>query len=215
MRLLSPHHQLMLCLCLAGSGLVLFFTGEYRDLGLPFGGVGIALFIVAVWFAVDAVYRVPKSEAEAAIAPGEWQAWVGSAFLGAVLVSSVLNLPNFAAHLPIGNNPHAGAAGRGVGMLLTAWWVLDYVLRQRWAGQVLSDERDLQIERKASQCARVVMSILMVALAILLGFSDTEHLARFSYPYLAQLLVITLVCGFWVDHFAAALLYWRDRNSQP
>ena len=52
---LSPRNQLIACLLLAGAGLALFFGGEYRDLGLPFGWVGVVVFIAAVWFCVDAV----------------------------------------------------------------------------------------------------------------------------------------------------------------
>ena len=79
-------------LSLAGAGLALFFSGEYRDLDLPLGWVGSLLFVAAVWFCVDAVQRIPRSEAEGEIAPGEWQAWVGVAFLGAVIVALLLSL---------------------------------------------------------------------------------------------------------------------------
>ena len=65
MKHLSPRNQLIACLLLAGIGLALFFGGQYRDMGLPLGWVGTLLFVVAVWFCVDAVYRVPHSEGEA------------------------------------------------------------------------------------------------------------------------------------------------------
>ena len=48
MSLLSPRNRLIAWLALAGVGLVLFFSGEYRDLGLPLGWFGSALFIASV-----------------------------------------------------------------------------------------------------------------------------------------------------------------------
>ena len=85
MSVLSPRNRLIAWLALAGVGLVLFFSGEYRDLGLPLGWFGSVLFIASVWFAVDAVHRLPRSDDEGTLAPGEWQAWVGLAFVGAVV----------------------------------------------------------------------------------------------------------------------------------
>ena len=70
----SARNRLVLWLLAAGIGLALFFTDEYRDLDLPLGWIGTLLFVAATWFSVDALYRVPQSEEEAAVAPGEWQA---------------------------------------------------------------------------------------------------------------------------------------------
>ena len=85
----SARNRLVLWLLAAGIGLALFFTGEYRDLDLPLGWIGTVLFVAATWFSVDALYRVPQSEEEAAVAPGEWQAWIGVAFVGAIIVASL------------------------------------------------------------------------------------------------------------------------------
>ena len=108
--ILSPRNQLIGCLLLAGIGLGLFFSGEYRDLGLPLGWIGSVLFVAATWFCVDAVHRIPRSEDEAMVAPGEWQAWIGVAFIGAVIAGCLLNADAFKPELPIGRNPEAGAA---------------------------------------------------------------------------------------------------------
>jgi hypothetical protein len=213
MNWLTPYRQLVLCLVLAGVGLVLFFSGEFRNLGLPLGWFGLSLFIAAVWFCVDAVYRIPTSDAESAVAPGEWQAWIGVAFLGAVVVANFITLPAFAKHLPIGLNPEAGVAGRGVGMLLLSWWILAHVLERRWVGKVLVDERDRAIERIASIWARRAITIGVFAISLWLGFHNTEQLRQTSHPYIAQLLVTVLACGFWVDELVAAVLYWRDRRG--
>jgi hypothetical protein len=47
----------------------------------------------------------------------------------------------------------------------------------------------------------------------MLGFSETERLRAFSYPYIAQLLMQALLWGALFEHAAAATLYRRDRRA--
>lgn len=213
MATLPARTRLVLWLTAAGIGLALFFTGEYRDLGLPLGWIGTLLFVVATWFSVDALYRVPPSEEEALVAPGEWQAWIGVAFVGAVIASSLLQADAFLPQVPIGQNPEAGPAGRSIGTLFVAWLVLAHVLRQRWTGKVQADERDAQIELLASQWGRGATAFCVIGIAVMLGFSDTDRLREFSYPFIAQMLMLALLWGLWFDQLVAALLYWRDRRA--
>ena len=213
MKALSPRTQLIACLLLAGVGLALFFSGEYRDIPFPAGWIGTFLFVAGVWFCVDAVHRIPHSEEEAMVAPGEWQAWIGVAFVGAVIAASLLNADAFRPELPIGRNPDAGAVGRHIGMLFVAWLVLAHVLKQRWAGKVVADERDARIELVASQWARGATTVCVIGVAVMLGFNDTERLREFSYPFIAQMLMLALLWGLWFDQLVAALLYWRDRRA--
>ena len=213
MKALSARTRLILWLFAAGIGLALFFTGQYRDLNLPLGWIGSVLFVAATWFSVDALYRVPQSEEEAVVAPGEWLAWIGVAFVGAVIVASLLQADVFLAQVPISRNPEAGAAGQTIGTLFVAWLVLAAVLKQRWAGKVLADERDVQIELIASQWGRGATAVCITGIAVLLGFTDTDRLRDFSYPYIAQMLMLALLWGLWFDQLVAALLYWRDRRA--
>lgn len=213
MNRLSARTQLIACLLVAGVGLALFFSGGYRDLPLPLGWVGTFLFVAAVWFCVDALHRIPHSDDEAAIAHGEWQAWIGVAFVGAVIAAGLLGADAFRPQLPIRENPEAGAAGGRIGTLFVAWLVLAHVLKQRWAGKVLADERDTRIELVASQWGRGATAFAVIAIALLLGFSDTGRLREFSYPFIAQMLMLALLWGLWFDQLAAALLYWRDRRA--
>lgn len=53
----------------------------------------------------------------------------------------------------------------------------------------------------------------MIGIAVLLGFSDTERLREFSYPFIAQMLLFALLWGLWFDQLMTALLYWRDRRA--
>ena len=213
MEAFSPRTRLVACLVLAGVGLALFFGGEYRDFPLPLGWIGTLVFVAAVWFFVDQVNRIPRSEEETAIAPGEWQAWVGIAFVGAVLGAILLGMRAFLPQLPIQHNPDAAATGRSIGMLFVAWVVLSHVLKQRWAGMVVADERDARIALVAGQWARCATIVCVVGIAVLLGFSDTDRLRGFSYPYIAQLLMQALLWGLWFEQVATAVLYWRDRRA--
>ena len=54
----------MAALALAGVGLWLFFGDGIQLAGLSLGFVGTWLFVAAVWFVVDAVHRIPRSEAD-------------------------------------------------------------------------------------------------------------------------------------------------------
>ena len=213
MNALQPRTQLIAWLVLAGIGLALFFTGEYRDIPFPVGWIGTFLFVAAVWFSVDALHRVPQSDAEARISHGEWQAWIGVAFVGAVIAISLLNAHVFMPQVPIRQNSDAGAVGQRIGTLFVAWLVLAEVLKQRWAGKIITDERDAQIELTASQWGRYSAVFGVIGIALLLGFSDTARLQQFSYPFIAQMLMTTLLVGLWFDQLIAAILYWRDRRA--
>lgn len=207
----SPRSSFVLWLVLAGVGLALFFTGEYRD--LPLGWVGMFLFVAAVWFSVAQLHAIPASDEEAQVAPGEWQAWVGLAFASAVIVAIVLKAHLFLPQLPIQRNPEIGAAGKSIGTLFVAWLVLAQVLKQRWAGRVQADERDARIALVAGEWARCAAAGGVIAIAVLLGFSDTERLRGFSYPFIAQMLMLALLSGLWVEQLVSAVLYWRDRRA--
>ncbi|MDQ2701521.1 MAG: hypothetical protein M3Y70_01630 [Pseudomonadota bacterium] len=213
MTLLQPRTQLIAALVLAGTGSWMFFGDGIELAGTSLGFAGAWLFVAAVWFFVDAVHRIPRSDAELAIAPGEWDAWIGTAFLAAVLAAIVFDADAFAAQVPIQHNLEAGEAGRGIGTLFVAWVVLAYVLRQRWKGSVLADERDHRIEQVSSGWGRGATIAAIVGIALMLGFSPTERLQQFSYPLLAQMLMGALVLGAWFDHAVAAVLYWRDRRA--
>lgn len=210
---LSPRFRFVTWLVLAGVGLALFFTGEYRDLPLPLGWVGMFLFVAAVWCSVAQLQAIPPSDEEAQIAPGEWQAWIGAAFVGAVIVTILLKAHLLLPEVPISRNPEAGAAGTSIGTLFVAWLVLAQVLKQRWAGRVQADERDARIEQAAGGWARAATVVCVVGIAVLLGFSDTGRLREISYPFIALLLMLALLCGLWVEQLVAAVLYWRDRRG--
>jgi hypothetical protein len=203
---MSPLSQLIACIIFAGVGLAMFFGGEFRALGLPLGTVGVWIFIAAVWFFVDALHRIPRTEAELAIAPGEWQSWVGVAFTTAVLIAILQKTHVFNVAVPIYENIDAGRSGRNIGMLFVAWLVLAKT-------EVQFDERDRQIEHRASSWGRGASTAAIIAVALLLGFSPTARLQLFSYPLIGQMLLFALLVGAWVDQASAAWLYLGDRRA--
>ncbi len=211
---MSPRTRLIGCLVLAGTGLVLFFNGEYRDLGLPLGWVGALLFVAATWYFVDALHRIPHSDAEARIAPGEWQAWVGLAFATALLVAAMMYGMQLRAEPPATDGVRTVVVGgKNIGILFLAWALLIQALKRRWAGQVLADERDARIESIAGHWGRGATTFCIIGIAVLLAFSDPDRLRDFSYQFIAHLLIFALLWGLWFDQIVASLLYWRDRRQ--
>jgi hypothetical protein len=119
----------------------------------------------------------------------------------------------FLPEVPIGRNPDASATGRSIGTLFVAWLVLVHVLKKRWAGTVLEDERDTRIRLVAGRWARGATAFCVIGIAVLLGFTETARLRGFSYPYIGQLLMQALLWGLWFEQAAAAVLYRRDRRA--
>lgn len=78
---------------------------------------------------------------------------------------------------------------------------------------LLADERDMQIELRASEWGRGAAAFCVIGIALLPGFSDTERLRQFSHPFIAQMLMLALLPGLWFDQLVTAILYWRDRRA--
>ena len=69
------------------------------------------------------------------------------------------------------------------------------------------------IARQASGWGRLATTLCLVSLALLLGFSDTDRLTQLSYPWLAQLILSSLLVGAGVEYAHAAYRYWQDRRG--
>ena len=67
--------------------------------------------------------------------------------------------------------------------------------------------------RTPTRARRGAAAFCIIGIAVLLGFSDTERLREFSYPFIAQMLMLALLWGLWFDQLVAALQYWRDRRA--
>lgn len=200
-------------LAIAAVATALLLAGPERLLGVDTGNVGVALLITATWTSLWLVAALPASGLEGEVSPGEWQAWIGSAFLAVAVAWFALKLPLFAVPGPIWANPDAAAAGRTVVMLMVAWAIVSAVLAGRWRERVSSDERDRQIEARAAGRGRALLVLLLVALAVTLGFSPSDRLHWATPLLLANLLLLFLMLSSLVESALTAVSYWRDRRG--
>jgi hypothetical protein len=195
----------------AGLALWLLLAGPEDVLGIDVGDLGMALLVTTAWGALYALHRQPRGELDAVISPGEWQAWIGLVFMAQTIGYLLLKSDAFLGpQLP--HNPDASAVGRNVGMLLVAWAVIASVMRDRWQGQVQEDERDREIEARASGWGRGALTFCIIGLAVMFGFSPLERLQWATPLMIGNLLVFALLWGCLVEYAAAALMYWRDRR---
>lgn len=194
-----------------GLAFWLLVAGPANLLGVDTGNAGMVLLVATAWGALYAISRMPRGDADHAISPGEWKAWIGLGFMLVAIGYFLANVQVF-VHGGPADNPGANRVGRNLVMLLIAWTVLSGVLKSRWQGAVQEDERDRQIEAEASSWGYGAISVYVIALALLLGFSPADRLQWATHFMIGNLLVLSLMvaCGF--EHVAKVVLYWRDRR---
>ena len=195
---------------IALPALWLLLAGPDRVLGIDTGHVGMVLLVTAMWSSLLALSKLPRGEGEAAIAPGEWKAWIGTGFM-LLAVAYVLGKAELFAGADFGN-VHAQAVARNLVMLLIAWIVLSRVIAARWNGGVEEDERDREIAAKASGWGRGALAGCIVFYAVLLGVSPPERLQWATHFMVANMLVFALMLGWLVEYAATAVMYLRDRR---
>src|SRR5690606_41941296 len=81
---------------IALPALWLLLAGPERVLGFDTGKLGMALLVTAAWTSLFALSRLPRGEGEAAIAPGEWKAWIGTGFMLVAVAYLLSNADVFA-----------------------------------------------------------------------------------------------------------------------
>lgn len=195
----------------AGLATWLLVAGPGELLGIDAGNAGMALLIGTAWVALYLVTRFPRSEAEGAISPGEWKAWVGVGFMLVAIGYFLSHLQVFVAGGPW-DNPEANVVGRNLVMLLVAWTVLSSVLKSRWQGEVEEDERDRAITRSAEGWGYGAMTVYVIGLALLLGFSPADRLQWASHFMIGNLLVLSLMVACLFEHAVRAVQYWQARR---
>jgi hypothetical protein len=198
-------------LVVAGLGLWLLLAGFENLLGFDAGGVGFALLMLSAWSALYAVSRLPRGAAELAVSPGEWKAWIGTAFM-AMAVAYFLAKVHVFQTTSLLDNPEASAVGRNLVLLLVSWTVLSSLVGARWKDRVQADERDLQIARIASDWGRGALTVGLISLAVLLGFSPADRLQWATLPMIANLLILAIMVGCLFEYAASAVLHWLDRR---
>lgn len=196
----------------AGLALWMLLAGSGSVFGIDVGMLGSALLSATAWVALYAVSKMPREALEGDLAPGEWQAWIGTVFMGVATAYLVSKLHLFQLETLPGA-PHLRVVVRNLVMLLIAWVVLSRVLAARWKGRVQSDERDREIETRAAGWAREALVFAVVALAVTLGVSPADRLVWATHFMIGSLLILVLMCGWLIEYAATAVLYWRDRRG--
>ena len=195
---------------MALPALWLLLAGPERLLDIEGDHIGMVLLVTAAWTSLLLLSKLPRGEGEAAIAPAEWRAWVGTGFMAVAVAYFVGHVEVFAA----GPDDRAAraVAGRLV-LLLVAWAVLSQVLASRWKGTVDEDERDRGIAMRAAGWWRGTAALAVLVMAGTLGFSPPDRLHWATHFMVANLLVLGLMCAWLAECAATALMYLRDRRS--
>lgn len=194
----------------AGLATWLLVAGPDTLLGFDSGNAGMVLLVTSTWVSLYLVSQIPRGDAELAVSPGEWKAWIGVGFTVAAIAYFLSHLQVF-THGGPGDNPEASIVGRNLVMLLIAWTILSSVLKSRWQGEVEEDERDRQITVQATGWGYGAMVTYVIGLALMLGFSPAPRLEWASHFMIGNLLVLSLMVACLFEHAARAVLYLRDR----
>lgn len=195
---------------IALPALWLLLAGPARVLGVDSGHAGMVLLVTAAWTSLLALSRLPRGAGEQAIAPGEWNAWIGAGFMLVAMLFLATRAELFLG--PSADRHSAQGVARSLVLLLVAWAVLSRVVAARWKGAVEEDERDREIARRASAHGRAALVVTVIVLAVLLGFTPGERLAWATHFGIANVLVFALMLGWLVEYVATALIYLVDRS---
>jgi len=189
----------------------LLLAGPERVLGVDAGNAGVFLLMAVGWGSLYAISRIPDGGLGETMSPGEWRAWLGLAFTLVIGAYSVVHAHAFQGP-PLWHNPDANRVGRNIVMLLVAWTILSRVLAARWRSTVQRDERDREIDARATQWARIALVAILLGYAVLFSFSPAERLAWAPPPMIGHLLIVALIASCAIEYFVSAIGYWRDRQ---
>lgn len=204
-----PKWGLAAGVALAGFAFWLLLAGPEDVLGVDVGGFGFGLLVLVAWASMHAVTVAPRGELDDAVSPGEWQAWVGFGFTLVVLAYLLLKADVIAGAEDMRD---LGRIGRNIVLLLVSWAVVAQVLRWRWKGKVLEDERDRDIAVRAAAWGRCALVFCVIGVAVMLGLTPPARLAWATPIMVAHLLVFALVWHSLVEYAVAGISYWRDRR---
>lgn len=199
-------------LLVALFALWLLLAGPSSLLGIDTGNAGMVLLIVTAWVSLYAVSQLPRDAIAQAASPGEWKAWIGTAFMAAAVAYFLSNVDVFLA-ATVWNDPDAGRVARNLVLLLIAWSVLSGVLAARWKGVVEEDERDREIAAMAVGWGRMALVVFNIGLAVTIGLSPEHKLQWATHWMIANLLIFGLMASCLVEYAATAVHYWSDRKE--
>jgi hypothetical protein len=189
----------------ASAAVGVLLVGPWIDWPFPESYVGVALMLAAA-FAMRRHWD--HRAATRGDDPGEperevWHGLASTSLIGAQLATMLYLVgPSLALH-----SDAAHRLGRTTWILIGGAIASWYVLHRR---EVARDERDRAIVADANRISGHVLAALVVALAVLLGFTPPERLAPMSHVFLAHLLLLSLVVSSLVNH---ALQLWGYRRD--
>lgn len=219
---MNYHLRLAILIPLSIAAFYVLFILPDMDLGWV-GGLALLAAAWVVWYLLWRTLREWTTKAResdsagdedtiAAPSPGEWRAWVGLLFTAAILVYYALR-----GSLMVAADgtmaPEASAIGTHIGMLVIGWLVVMRILRKYWHDTVEQDERDHQIQARASRWARGGLSVFMLGLAVMFAFTPLDHL-RWAVPMtLSNMLMAALIATSLIEYLVSGICYWRDRRA--
>lgn len=178
-----------------------------RWFGIDTGSIGAAIMLAAAWIGLGLATRIPD-DPDSPRSPGEQKNWVALAFsslIGALMIFKAGVFVNAESVADLRE------VGRPIGMLIVGWIIFGSLLRRRLGRRIQQDERDVAVERASDLTAYVTLCVVVMGIAVTLGFTPRTRLDWATPIALANLLVFALVLASFVGHAVAAWRYWRDR----
>lgn len=186
----------------------MLLASPWIDWPLHEGYVGVVLMVGAALILRRRWQRRAETRGDE---PGEperevWHGLASTSLIGAQIATALLLAgPGLVLH-----SPQAYQLGRTTWTLIAGAIVSWLILHRR---EVQRDERDQAIVTQANRVSGQVLAVLVVVLAVTLGFTPPQRLASMSHVFLAHLLLLSLVTASLVGHVVQLWDYRRD--TQP
>lgn len=180
-------------------------VGPWIDWPLQEGYVGVVLML-ATAFAMR--HHWQRRAATRGDEPGEperevWHGLASTSLIGAQIATSLYFAgPALALH-----SAAAHQLGRTTWTLIAGAVASWFILHRR---EVHRDERDRGIIAFADRISGHVLAVLIIVIAVTLGFTPPQQLAPMSHVFLAHVLLLTLAVSSLVNH---ALQLWGYRRD--
>lgn len=190
---------------LLSAAVGVLLAAPWIDWPLHEGYVGVILMVGAALLLRRYWQRRAETRGDE---PGEperevWHGLASTSLIGAQVTTALLLAgPGLSLHSP--------AAHR---LGITAWTLVAgavaswYILHRR---EVQRDERDRAIAARADRAAHTVLAVLIVILAVSLGFNPPQRLQAMSHVFLGHVLLLTLIAASLVRHVLQLRGYGRD-----
>ena len=151
----------------------------------------------------------PLAGVEERMAPAEIGAWLLLVYTAAIAAWILVY-----AHLLMDgwSGSDMRSASVRLVMVVLSYLVVSTVMRARRGKSVLEDERDRQIEIRATQWARGALVACMFGVMFVLAFSPAYKLQWATPPAIATMLLFALVWSWLVEAAAKVAMYWWDRR---